>query len=145
MLYCIVDELQGKTMLISGLNHVNIATNDLEASARFYENFGLKRGHRPTFPTKGIWLYSNGCPILHLNDAAEVGPIVPGTAAVHHVGLSVNGSVEEITRCLRNHGIEYDLWDPIPGVFRALYFKGPSGESVEFVMLDEFVHIPEGE
>ena len=28
---------------------------------------------------------------------------------------------------------------------RALYFKGPSGESIEFVMTDEFVPVPEGQ
>lgn len=126
--------------MIISLNHFNIATSDLEASARFYEALGLIRGYRPTFPTTGIWLYGNeGAPIIHLNDEREVGPIVKGTAAVHHVGLTVVGSVEAVTGKLAALGIVYDLWAPIPGVCRALYFKGPSGESIEFVMVDCYV------
>lgn len=126
--------------MIVNLNHFNIATNDLEASARFYEALGLTRGYRPTFSTTGVWLYSpEGAPIVHLNDEREVGPIVEGTAAVHHIGLTVVGSVEDVTHKLDALDIIYDLWDPIPGVCRALYFKGPSGESVEFVLVDCYV------
>lgn len=131
-------------MKIEGLNHFNIATDDLERSARFYESLGLKRGHRPSFQTTGIWLYIADTPVLHLNDAKEVGPIAWATAAVHHVGFSVKGSVDEITNKLRSIGVEYDLWDPIPGVCRALYFKGPSNESIEIVMVDCYVPLGEG-
>lgn len=126
-------------MRIEGLNHFNIATENLERSAHFYEALGLKRGHRPSFSTTGIWLYIGEAPVIHLNDESEVGPIVKGTAAVHHVGLSVRGGLEEITARLRWLNIEYDLWDPIPGVCRALYFRGPSGEQIEFVLVDNFV------
>jgi catechol 2,3-dioxygenase-like lactoylglutathione lyase family enzyme len=126
-------------MVIDGLNHVNIATKDLENSARFYESLGLARGHRPDFHTTGIWMYSGLSPVLHLNDEEEVGPIVSGTAAVHHFGFSVRGTVGEVCKELVDLGIEFDLWDPIPGVCRALYFRGPSGESIEYVMVDEYV------
>lgn len=129
------------TMQIGNLNHFNIATRSLEASAQFYEKLGLRRGNRPPFSTSGIWMENQcGNPIIHLNDANEVGPIVAGTAAIHHIGLNVHGSVEQITAKLDVLGIKFDLWDPIPGTFRALYFHGPSGESIEFVMIEEFVH-----
>lgn len=126
-------------MRVAGLNHFNIACADLERSATFYETLGLKRGHRPTFPTTGIWLYIGDHPAVHLNDKSEVGPIVDGCAAVHHVGFTVHGMVEEIADKLERLGIKYDLWDPIPGVCRALYFHGPDGEAIEFVMVDCFM------
>lgn len=126
---------------IEGLNHFNIAAADLEASAKFYEALGLRRGHRPDFGSfnHGIWMYCGVHPILHLNDAKEVGPITPGTGAVHHVGLSVSGEVDDVTRHLDHLGIHYDLWAPIEGVCRALYFHGPDGEHIEMVMVDCFV------
>lgn len=128
-------------MRIDGLNHFNLAVRDLETSALFYEQLGLKRGHRPTFPTTGIWLYVGDNPVIHLNDECEVGPILKGgVATVHHVGLSVRGSVEAITAALDKLGVVYDLWAPIPGVCRALYFRGPDGEAIEFVMVD--CHVP---
>jgi catechol 2,3-dioxygenase-like lactoylglutathione lyase family enzyme len=125
-------------MNITGLNHFNLAVADLERSARFYEALGLRRGHRPEFPTRGIWLYCGDAPVLHLNDAAEVGvgPYARDQAAVHHVGLSARGSVDDVTDRLSDLGVIYDLWDPIPGVCRALYFRGPDDEYVELVLVD---------
>lgn len=128
--------------MIIGLNHANVITRDLEASAAFYEALGLKRGERPNFGNTGIWLYNvDGLPILHLNDEAELGVIKGAHSAIHHVGLSVRGSVGEITDKLAKLHIVYDLWAPVPGCCRALYFNGPSGEHIEFVMVDNFVPV----
>lgn len=124
-------------MRVAGLNHFNIVSNDMEKSAAFYEQFGLTRGHRPSgFSTKGIWLYVGDDPIIHINDTAEVGTIESKRGPVHHVGLTIKGDVGNVTKTLASLGVTFDLWDPIPGVCRALYFEGPSGEAVEFVLVD---------
>ena len=127
-------------MRIVGLNHFNIATRNIELSARFYEALGLVRGPRPDFGNTGIWMYYGADPILHLNDANEVGPIAEQTGVFHHVGLSVKGSIEEVTEHLRALGVEARLWEPgVPGWYRAMYFKGPSGEEIELVLVDCYV------
>ena len=126
-------------MALAGLNHVNILARNLEVSAKFYESLGLKTGPRPTgFPEHGIWLYHGDSPVLHLNPAPKERPLNDG--AVDHFGFSVQGSIQDCTRRLTQLGIEYDLWEAIPGTCRALYFKGPSGEKIEFVFVDQFVN-----
>lgn len=127
-------------MHISGLHHCNIATYDLEESARFYEKLGLTRGPRPDFGNTGVWLYTEDGPVIHLNDEKEVGPIACGTGVFHHVGLKAHGSIDEVTNKLRSLGITHKLWEPaVPGWYRALYFKGPSEEEIELVLVDCFV------
>lgn len=127
-------------MRVTGLNHFNIATDDLEASAAFYEKLGLVRGPRPDFGNTGVWLYIEGKPKVHLNLESEVGPIVQGTGVVHHLGFDVRGSIEDICGELDRLGVEWRLWPAkVPGWYRALYFKGPSGEEIEFVLIDNLV------
>lgn len=135
-------------MHVASLNHFNLAVKDLEKSCAFYQQLGLHKVRRPRFPTTGIWMAceADGPPILHLNDEKEVGPIEYGACGVvHHVGFTVHGSIAGITQKLFDMDVLYDLWDPIPGVHRALYFKGPDGEAIEFVLIDHFVCVAEGE
>ena len=127
-------------MQITELNHFNIATKDLEASARFYEALGLTRGHRPDFGNTGVWMYLAGLPRVHLNLESEVGPIIDGKSCVHHLGFTVYGSAENICAQLEQLGIAYTFFPKdVAGWYRALYFKGPSDEEIEFVLMDCFV------
>jgi len=49
------------------IDHVTIATDDLETTVAFYRDvLGLVVGPRPAFPFAGAWLYANGRPIVHL-------------------------------------------------------------------------------
>ena len=123
--------------MIKGLNHFNIATTDLEKSVRFYENFGLVRGHRPDFGNTGVWMYYGPNPILHLNLESEVGPIVHGTGVVHHLGFSVRGTMKEIREKLDCMGIDYQLWPvTVVGWHPAIYSKDPNGVTIEFVLVE---------
>ncbi len=55
--------------------HVNIRTNDLEASIAFYRDaLGLRLGERPDFGFPGAWLYDEDKPAVHLNEAVEAPP-----------------------------------------------------------------------
>ena len=51
------------------LDHYNVSTRKLGDTVRFYEDIlGLVNGPRPPFDFPGAWLYSDGHPVLHLND-----------------------------------------------------------------------------
>lgn len=127
-------------MQITGLNHFNIVAADaaqLDGAARFYERLGLQRGTRPDFGNTGVWLYIDGKPKVHLNIEEEVGPITRGRGTVHHLGFDVRGTIEDVTSTLDGLHIKWRLWPTeVPGWYRALYFDGPCGEEIEFVLID---------
>lgn len=94
-------------MKVNALDHVNIITADLDATARFYEELlGLERrdGPAPLTPQNCQWMYDEANrPILHLNSqdcprtfdrATPPGP----TGAVHHVALNCSGYDEMVER-----------------------------------------------
>ena len=94
-------------MKVNALDHVNIITADLDATARFYEELlGLERrdGPAPLTPQNCQWMYDEANrPILHLNSqdcprtfdrATPPGP----TGAVHHVALNCSGYDEMVQR-----------------------------------------------
>lgn len=87
-------------MKVNGLDHVNVITADLDATARFYEDLlGLERrdGPAPLTPQTAQWMYdAAGRPVLHLNseDCPRTFDRVtcPGpTGAVHHIALNCSG------------------------------------------------------
>ena len=54
-------------MKIKRLDHVSIATDQLEDTRKFYcDLLGLKVGHRPKLKSSGYWLYSGEEAIIHL-------------------------------------------------------------------------------
>ena len=54
-------------MKINKLDHVSIATDQLEDTKKFYcDLLGLKVGHRPKLKSSGYWLYSGEEAIIHL-------------------------------------------------------------------------------
>ena len=94
-------------MKVNALDHVNIITADLDATACFYEELlGLERrdGPAPLTPQNCQWMYDEANrPILHLNSqdcprtfdrATPPGP----TGAVHHVALNCSGYDEMVER-----------------------------------------------
>src|SRR5262245_43919492 len=57
------------SMSVGVLDHYNVSTRRLGDTVRFYEDIlGLVNGPRPPFDFPGAWLYSEGHPVLHLND-----------------------------------------------------------------------------
>jgi catechol 2,3-dioxygenase-like lactoylglutathione lyase family enzyme len=103
-------------MKVEALDHVNIITDDLDGSARFYEELlGLERrdGPPPLTPETAQWMYDEaGRAIIHINSLDCVRTydreIIPGdlTGALHHVALRVAG-YEELKARLDARAAEY--------------------------------------
>ncbi len=95
----------GALTMISGLDHVNIETLDLESSVQFYTRvLGLEDGWRPSFDVPGAWLYVGDQPIVHLvvRDSINDGP----TGAIHHVALKAS-DLEATLQRLADAGVDY--------------------------------------
>lgn len=103
-------------MKVEALDHVNIITDDLDGTARFYEELlGLERRDAPPplTPTTAQWMFDEaGRGIIHINSLdcirAYDREITPGalTGALHHVALRLNGYVETKAR-LDARGADY--------------------------------------
>lgn len=95
-------------MQVNALDHVNIITDRLDESARFYaELLDLERrdGPPPLTPQTAQWMCdAAGRPILHLNslDCPRTfeREVQPGslTGAIHHVALNCSGHDEVLAR-----------------------------------------------
>ncbi|MFC0687106.1 VOC family protein [Novosphingobium clariflavum] len=88
-------------MAVSGIDHVNVLTDDLEATARFYEDvLGLSRSPNPTVAVHiaGYWMRDGeGNAVVHLVDRTTArgryDAYRPGepTNALHHFALRCAG------------------------------------------------------
>ena len=60
---------------------------------RFYEEvLGLKSGPRPAFNFPGAWLYSEGHPVLHLNDISPTDKVQPpDSGVIDHIAFGSRG------------------------------------------------------
>lgn len=57
-------------MALTGLQHVTVATKDLEGTKAFYcDVLGLREGFRPRARVPGYWLYCGEVPVVHLAQA----------------------------------------------------------------------------
>src|SRR6516165_10284517 len=74
------------SMSVGMLHHYNVSTRNLRDTVRFYEEvLGLVNGPRPPFDFPGAWLYSEGHPVLHLNDISPTDkPQLPCHQAASH-------------------------------------------------------------
>ena len=86
-------------MLITGLLHVAIKTNDLDATVKFYTDvLGLKLAPRPDFGFPGAWIAVPtpvGEAIIHIYAGGPAlgpeGRAPQGSAAIDHLSLSCSG------------------------------------------------------
>lgn len=95
-------------MTVNALDHVNIITDKLDETARFYETLlGLERrdGPPPLTPQNAQWMYDGaGRAIIHVNAVdcprAYDRAVEPGslTGAIHHVALNCSGYDDVIAR-----------------------------------------------
>lgn len=125
-------------MTITGLFHVAIKTNDLEATVRFYtEVIGLIPAARPDFGFPGAWL---ACPapgdgiIVHIYAGGPAlgadGRAPVGTGAIDHISLSATGYHAMIDR-FRRHGLDWREFK-VPGTaLWQLFVYDPSGVQLE--------------
>ncbi len=127
-------------MKLNALDHVNIITDNLEGTVRFFvELFDLdvRDAPEPLPPEHVQWLYDDsGRAIFHINSKemqqayrreTETGPT---TGAIHHVALDCSDHKAFSAR-LEAHGIDYRLND-IPSIqLKQLFFTEPNGVLLE--------------
>ncbi len=81
------------SMSVGVLDHYNVSTRKLGDTVRFYEEvLGLVNGPRPAFDFPGAWLYSEGHPVLHLNDISPTDkPQQPNSGVIDHIAFGSRG------------------------------------------------------
>ncbi len=124
---------------VEALDHVNIITSDIEASARFYAQLlGLepRDGPPPLTHANARWMYDKaGRAILHLNSLdcprAYDREVHPGpTGAMHHVALRCSG-YEEVRARLEGAGLEYRV-NEVPAIgLRQVFVLDPNAVLLE--------------
>ena len=127
-------------MTVERLDHVNIITDRLTETARFYaELLDLEErdGPPPLPPHQVRWMYDHaGNAILHLNSVdcprAFDRAVMPGaeTGAIHHVALRC-GAFDVVKARLDAHGAEYRVND-IPSIgLRQIFTADPNNVLLE--------------
>jgi catechol 2,3-dioxygenase-like lactoylglutathione lyase family enzyme len=127
-------------MRVNALDHVNIVTDDLPGTAKFYaELLDLEARNGPgAMSSEDVqWMYDDaGRAILHLNRTGVFQPIKrdsrpgPTTGAVHHVALRCEGHGEMVER-LRAKGLEHALNEVRAINLRQIFVVDPNGVMLE--------------
>ena len=127
-------------MQVSGIDHVNILTDDLEKTARFYEDIlGLTRKENPggKIGIAGYWMCdSAGDAIVHLVDRLSAAERYQGyrpgepTNAVHHVALRCQGFEATIAK-LEAMACEYRVNDLTHLGLRQIFVGDPNAVNLE--------------
>jgi len=122
-----------------GLDHVNVLTDDVDATIAFYEAaLELRAGRSPAedYGFRGAWLHdASGHPVIHLvwNDPAR--PYGEGrrpgetTNAVHHIAFACEGFAAAQER-LRALGLDFSVNDGMAGL-RQIVLSDPNAITVE--------------
>ncbi len=113
------------------LDHVNIRTDDLDASTAFYRDIiGLEVGPRPSFSFAGAWLYHEGRAVVHLKCPA----VSNSDGAIEHVAFFTD-TFDEVVEGIRAHRIEHRVQELTGGSMRQCFLKDPNGVLVEITGL----------
>ena len=119
-------------MSVGKLDHYNVSTRKLNETVQFYETvLGLKNGARPPFPFPGAWLYSEGHPVLHLNDISGTDKQQrPDSGVIDHVAFGSRG-FEGMKKHLAGRGIEHRV-NLVPNSTRAqIFLRDPNNVEIE--------------
>ena len=112
------------------LNHVLVLTSDLKIMENFWTNvIGLEVGERPPFPFDGLWLYSDGTPLVHV---AELKSASFGNNSIAHVAFD-GADYNQLMLRLEQLGHPYTEKDvPLSGD-RQVFIAGPDSVTVEMM------------
>jgi len=116
-------------MELTGLDHVNIRTADLDGLCRFYEDvLGLVKGPRPPFAFEGAWLYCGDLAVVHLVELSE--PAKVDDVRIEHFAFCAEGLAGFLSQ-LDDKGIAYQH-AIVPGSGRhQVFLHDPDGNRVE--------------
>ncbi len=115
-------------MAIRALQHVNIATTDLQKTVDFYvELLGMTKGERAPVRLPGAWIYSGDDPIVHLISI----DVLPGkTMGLDHIALEADDFEGTMAR-LEAKGIQFITVDSPERSLKQVFFYDPNGVRLE--------------
>jgi catechol 2,3-dioxygenase-like lactoylglutathione lyase family enzyme len=119
-------------MRISGLDHYNIATADLDRARRFYtEVVGFRDGDRPPFGKPGAWMYLGDHALLHIGTTRM--PATRGKSdSFDHVAFRAAG-LDEIRARLREQKIYFEEFSVPARNLHQVFFRDPDGNEIELL------------
>jgi catechol 2,3-dioxygenase-like lactoylglutathione lyase family enzyme len=120
------------SMSVGMLDHYNVSTRKLGDTVRFYEDIlGLVNGPRPPFDFPGAWLYSEGHPVLHLNDISPTDKQQPADSGViDHVAFGSRG-FEAMKQHLAQKGVSFRV-NVVPNSSRRqIFLTDPNNVLIE--------------
>jgi catechol 2,3-dioxygenase-like lactoylglutathione lyase family enzyme len=119
-------------MSVGVLDHYNVSTRNLKDTVQFYESvLGLVNGPRPPFDFPGAWLYSEGHPVLHLNDIAGTDRQQrPDSGVIDHVAFGSRG-FEAMKKHLSGKGIDYRVNVVPNSTRRQIFLRDPNNVEIE--------------
>jgi catechol 2,3-dioxygenase-like lactoylglutathione lyase family enzyme len=117
---------------VGKLDHYNVSTRKLGDTVRFYEDvLGLVNGPRPPFDFPGAWLYSEGHPVLHLNDISPTDkPQRPDSGVIDHVAFGSRG-FEAMKHHLAQKGVEFRINVVPNSTRRQIFLTDPNNVLIE--------------
>lgn len=114
-------------MPITGMNHFNVLTNDVEKTRRFYRDaIGLTEGDRPPLGFDGAWFYAGDRAILHVSAVKTL----PPTGVIDHMAFSASDLKGTVAR-LKEHGVEHVVRQQMGTRIWQLFCHDPMGARVE--------------
>ena len=120
------------SMSVGTLDHYNVSTRKLQETVKFYESvLGLVNGPRPPFNFPGAWLYSDGHPVLHLNDISPTDREQrPNSGVIDHVAFGSRG-FEAMKQHLASSGVPFRV-NQVPNSPRwQIFLKDPNNVEIE--------------
>jgi catechol 2,3-dioxygenase-like lactoylglutathione lyase family enzyme len=120
------------SMSVGMLDHYNVSTRKLGDTVRFYEDIlGLVNGPRPPFDFPGAWLYSEGHPVLHLNDISPTDKKQPADSGViDHIAFGSRG-FEAMKQHLAQKGVQFRV-NVVPNSSRRqIFLTDPNNVLIE--------------
>ena len=120
------------TMSVGKLDHYNVSTRKLKETVQFYETvLGLNNGARPPFNFPGAWLYSEGHPVLHINDISGTDREQrPDSGVIDHVAFGSRG-FEAMKKHLAGKGVQHRV-NQVPNSTRCqIFLRDPNNVEIE--------------
>lgn len=117
-----------KKMAIKMLEHVNIRTMRIAEVEEWYATLlGLEKGYRPPFENKGVWLYANDIPIIHLVEGS--GEYTNHNVKMEHFALRATGLKSFLDR-LKERGVPFETVR-VPEIrILQVYISDPDGNNM---------------
>ena len=121
--------------MITNLDHVNIDTDDLDATVAFYEGaLKLVSGPKPS-GNPGMWMFIDDKAVVHIN---IIEPGAENTAGrLNHIAFDAT-DLDETTSALEAASVEYEVFQRPDLAITQVRCVDPNGIPVEINIATEF-------